>query len=369
MPPIRPTLPALACVALLVACSGDAGPVSPMTSRVAAPAAGPTVTVFAQNVYVGTNVDAVLGAPADQLPAAVGHALMTFLATDWPARADAIAARIVASGAEAVALNELTILTVTNLAPLLPDLHVDFLPILMARIAAQGGNYVVGAQVANTDAILSFGPGQIRLQDFDAVLVRADVPFTPVASTQFAARAPVSLGPLGSFDLIRGYAAVELSIHGTPVRVVATHLEPLETAAVLQAAQAQELIGWLDAQQVRTIVAGDLNSSPTHVDPGSPYRQFRAAGFRDAWLDRTGPKADPGYTCCHADDLLNPVSSLVKRIDHVLVRSPHPGAGATSVTLFGADPMDRTPGGRWPSDHAGILATVTFPGIRGSGAP
>ena len=324
------------------------------------------LTVFSQNVYVGTDVDAVLSAPADQLPAAIGQALATFMATDWPARADAFAAKIVATNADVVALNEVTTLTVAGLTPFLPEIYVEFLPILMQRIADHGGNYVVAGQVANTDANLTVGPGQVRLQDFDVMLVRSDRPHTTIAQQQFAARAPVDFGSLGAFALIRGFVAVDVMLQGNPVRVVATHLEPVETAPILQSAQAAELIAWLDAAAVPVIIAGDLNSTPTDPSPASPYQQFAAAGFRDSWLERTGPKSDPGLTCCHAGDLVNAESGMVKRIDYVLIRNTTPGHGATTVGRFGAVQSDRLPNGLWPSDHAGILARVMFPGIGGT---
>lgn len=352
-------------VLLLGACRPDTASTPTMAKAELHPAAAHALTVFAQNVYVGTDVDAVLTAPPEQLPAAIGAALATFLSTDWPARADAIAAKIVEANADAVALNELTKLTVTGLSPLLPEIYVDFLPVLMDRIAARGGAYLVGGLVANTDAKLSVGPGLIRLQDFDALLIREGVPFTTVAEQQFVARAPVDFGPLGSFELIRGFVAADLTLNGGRVRVVATHLEPRETAPALQSAQAAELLVWLDPS-VPTIVAGDLNSTPTDLAAAAPYQQFAAAGFRDSWLERTGPRADPGFTCCHAGDLVNASPTMVKRIDFVLVRNPGAGRGATSAELFGVAQGDRLLSGLWPSDHAGVLARVLFPGIGGA---
>jgi endonuclease/exonuclease/phosphatase family metal-dependent hydrolase len=202
----------------------------------------------------------------------------------------------------------------------------------------------------------------IRLQDFDALLIRGDHQFTGVVEQQFAVRAPVDFGPLGAFDLIRGFVAADVTLRGTTVRVVTTHLEPVETAAVLQAAQAAELIEWLGGTTLPIVIAGDLNSAPVDDSPSSPYSQFMSAGFLDAWVERSGPKADQGFTCCHQTDLLNPVSAMEKRIDFVLFRNPSPGRGAVSAELFGVVPKDRLESGLWPSDHAGILATVMYPG-------
>ena len=34
---------------------------------------------------------------------------------------------------------------------------------------------------------------------------------------------------------------------------------------------------------------------------------------------------------------------------------------ALPIDIVGADPSDRTPGGLWPSDHAGLVATIKLP--------
>src|SRR5512140_300109 len=47
------------------------------------------LVVYSQNVYVGTDVDAVLAAPADEVQTRLFTALQTFVATNWPERADA----------------------------------------------------------------------------------------------------------------------------------------------------------------------------------------------------------------------------------------------------------------------------------------
>ncbi|NIL98463.1 MAG: hypothetical protein GTO53_11260 [Planctomycetales bacterium] len=78
-----------------------------------------------------------------------------------------------------------------------------------------------------------------------------------------------------------------------------------------------------------------------------------AAGFLDAWSE-THP-SDPGFTCCQDPDLLNPVSLNSQRIDLVLHRA---GWESLAAEVVGEDPADRTPSGFWPSDHAGVVATV-----------
>ena len=74
---------------------------------------------------------------------------------------------------------------------------------------------------------------------------------------------------------------------------------------------------------------------------------FRSAGFTDAWRSKRSP--DPGFTCCQAENLLNPTPLLNRRIDLVLFRG---GFGVADISLIGNRPADRTSSGLWPSDHA-----------------
>ena len=88
-------------------------------------------------------------------------------------------------------------------------------------------------------------------------------------------------------------------------------------------------------------------------------------GYLDTWTVRNGAP-DPGYTCCQADLLMNPVSWLDERIDHVWVRPPLAGPegpkfiNAVHATVVGTRDEDRTADGLWPSDHAGVVTGMTF---------
>ncbi len=106
------------------------------------------------------------------------------------------------------------------------------------------------------------------------------------------------------------------------------------------------------------IFAGDLNSTAdSSLDPSFPtYQAVINAGFTDAWQAKRAP--DPGFTCCQAPNLLNATSLLNHRIDLILFRGAF---GIADVNLIGNQPSDRTPSGLWPSDHAGVTATLTLP--------
>ncbi len=89
----------------------------------------------------------------------------------------------------------------------------------------------------------------------------------------------------------------------------------------------------------------------------SPRRRARSGsrhgGFVDVW---TG---SGGLTCCHAVDLHYPGSTLTKRMDLVLTKG---GFNPVAVDVVGEESADRTASGLWPSDHAGVVATLQIPG-------
>ncbi len=99
------------------------------------------------------------------------------------------------------------------------------------------------------------------------------------------------------------------------------------------------------------VLTGDLNSTTSTA----AYAELTGAGFTDTWL--AANPGDPGLTCCQVppDSIVNSTSQLYDRIDYVLARG---GLDVFGEHLVGADPADRTASGLWPSDHAGIVATL-----------
>jgi hypothetical protein len=72
---------------------------------------------------------------------------------------------------------------------------------------------------------------------------------------------------------------------------------------------------------------------------------------------RTARPTDPGFTFGQAENLLNVTSTMSHRIDLVQFRGPFTVEDAQVV---GTSPADRTRLGLWPSDHAGVEATLTL---------
>jgi hypothetical protein len=76
-----------------------------------------------------------------------------------------------------------------------------------------------------------------------------------------------------------------------------------------------------------------------------------------------------GYSCCQLADLSNPRPIFSERIDYVWTRGLGDLRGRHSllgqIRLFGDVPSDRLLNGAgdliWPSDHAGVIATIMLP--------
>lgn len=369
---MSPTCRLLPFAAVLLVACGDAplptGGTPPAVTQSTRLLDDGHLAVFVQNLYIGTDVDAVLTAPPDQVAGKVIEALATFVATDWADRAAAIAAAIVAAQADVVALNEVTTLEVAGFAPFFPDFTVPFLDVLMAAISQAGGEYDLAGVVDNIDLTLALGGASIRLRDADAMLVRRGVGVTNVTAANYAARVTVPLGPLGAVDLVRGYVAADITSNGRTARVAVTHLEPKSTSPLLQLGQAQELAAALGQTTLPVIIAGDINSDPADPDPVTPYRLFTAAGFQDAGLLANGQGGNVP-TCCHDPDLRNAIQAFDERIDHVLMRrtaeshQPDKPIRPVRFDLFGDAPAERTAGGLWPSDHAGVIVRIGWQGL------
>jgi endonuclease/exonuclease/phosphatase family metal-dependent hydrolase len=141
---------------------------------------------------------------------------------------------------------------------------------------------------------------------------------------------------------LRGWVGVDATLAKHKFRFVSTHLEAY--SADIANKQMQELLtgyGPLSSKKRASILVGDFNSQPTDPDPNA-YKSAIKAGFANPLPKRS--------TCCFAEDLHTP-DSLDQWIDHVIVR---PKIKAVKSGIVGTKQI----GGIYPSDHAGITATL-----------
>lgn len=341
-----------------------------------------SVEVVTQNLYTGADIFRILEAETpEDVPVVVAEILQTVLDTNFPERAEALADQIARTEPHLIGLQEVSLLRVQSPGDFLignpqpaEDVLLDYLEILLAALEARGLDYEVAGVVENADIELPFfagvGPGgplfdDIRLTDHDVVLVRSDVATSNVLTDNYSINIAFEIGGVG-VEILRGYVLLDAVVNGRSYRFVNTHLEVASLVPEVQAAQMLELVTVLNDSGLPIILVGDLNSSPDDPFP-QPYPLAMAAGYRDMWLFSSRGE-DPGYTCCQSETLDNEVSTLDKRIDHILVRRARalglsPVRGPVRAMVLGDDPADKTISGLWPSDHGGVYGRMFIPSL------
>jgi len=317
-----------------------------------ADAANPrTTTVMSINIYQGTELEHVLSATDfGSLVAGVTVDYGNAIATNFPLRAQALAAEIAAAQPSVVGLQEVATWTVNGVV------SYDFLQLLVDALAADGQHYAPVITRENWHAtapgFFSGGVQLIGLTEGTAILARTDLPTDELKvsnpeSHDFVARTTFPF--FGQqFDLGGGWLSVDAKVRGKSFRFVTTHMDPISPLA--RTAQAAQIVAQAGADGVPLVVAGDTNSTPTTP----AYAAFVGSGLTDTWATLNPDQA--GLTCCHVppDSIDDPGAALTERVDYVLT-----GAGITPVSerLFNIDPSEMI-GGLWPTDHAAIAATL-----------
>jgi endonuclease/exonuclease/phosphatase family metal-dependent hydrolase len=340
--------------------------VFPSGSATAEPNHKRFATVMTYNIYQGTELEHVLAATdLSSFVAGVTIDYANVIATSFPERARAIAAEIAQNQPDLVGLQEVALWrTRVPANPSLPatDVAYDFLDILLNALNAAGQHYrsVIVRNNFDTQGTGVLPTGEfydVRLTDRTAILARtdlldADLQISNPQQQDFSVNAEFDL--LGKHIVVLGgWASVDAKIRGKSFRFITTHLDPLSSA--VRTAQVYEMLQGLTLSPIPAIVAGDFNAIPGEP----PYLAMLGAGFVDTWA-ATHP-ADQGYTCCQVppDSIVNPVSALSTRVDYVFAGG---GFDIIDEHIIGNTPAERTPSGLWPTDHAGIVATLQYPG-------
>jgi endonuclease/exonuclease/phosphatase family metal-dependent hydrolase len=315
------------------------------------------VRVLTQNMYVGASLGILLGATSltDLITTAIPTFTKNILATKPDERAAAMAAEIAKQRPDFVALNEVWMLT-------RKDFKMDLLKSVLEALKALGQPYelVKGATVNQEE--LDLNPlVDFHLLDRNAILMRTDVDihFIGVQSQQFPTTITLP-PPLNQIPPIHGgYVSVDAIVRGLPLRFVAVHLIPNAGTIVRHTQELLHLAA--DTTTLPLVFGGDFNT--TADDPSNPitglvYQTLINPQTRltDAW--KLLHPNQPGFTCCQEAKLLNPRSTFTHRLDLILFRDL---VGVDNMKVFGDLPSDRTPSGLWPSDHAGVVATLRGP--------
>jgi hypothetical protein len=317
------------------------------------------LTVMSRNLYLGTDLTPLFAATSvEGLQAPLASRWQEVQDTDFTLRARALAGEIAAHRPHVVGLQEVSLWRSQSLATYPGgswDVEHDFLKLLLDALADAGTPYreVTTVELFQGELPL-FAIGRVlSLTDRQSILVRADAQRDGVTVQRddegvFDAALPLQIAG-EPISVTRGWTAADLNVRGHKVRVVNTHFEAFDAGA--RFLQAQELLAGPLATERPTVLVGDVNSP---APAGDTYRLLLDhGGFTDAW-SRLRP-GEPGPTCCFDDDLRG--GALRTRIDVIFFRGPFT---PTAITRTGHREADRV-GGLYPSDHAGVVATLRLP--------
>lgn len=323
--------------------------------------------VMTYNVDEGTDYYEVMAAKnAQEFFFAVGQTITQVRATDPPGRMTAVAKQIIAAGPMLVSLQELDQWFTGSFNPSTGNcenvtLEFDMLSDLMGALEAQGGHYTIARQAQQwvIPPVPGFIPPNslvcVGVVDYVAILARTDL-------RKFQWRNPQSQQyvnellfptPLGVIPFPRAWISVDATFNGKNFRVIGTHLESADPD--IRRKQGEELRTGPANVSLPVVVAMDSNAQAFPLPQDPTYLDFLLAGYQDVW-SQIFPNL-PGYTSGQAQFLDNVESQLNTRIDLILTLGT---VEAQNIALFGATQSSKTPGGLWPSDHAGVAAQLNI---------
>ncbi len=353
----------------LSACADDPSgavlaPDEAATTRAGAGAPAP-VTVMTRNLYLGADFALVLEGN-------VAEALQQVSTTLFPLRVPALVQEIMAVQPHLIGLQEVTTYEFTPECGF-PLPSIDFIDMLTGAL---GGTYTAYYSENVSVPVPAGGGCVITYTDADAILVRAGTEVEVHDSWAGPYEAQVVLPQLGNLENKRGYQWVDVSVEGQRFFFVNTHLE-VQGWAEIQEAQAMELLEVVGELGGPVIMVGDYNSA---ANPGAPaasrtatYGMVLDAGFDDLWLRHHGKFTGTGLTFGHAADLSNEEPFFDQRLDLVFARNVPSGAGyagGVEMDVVGEEdgddfiaynPVLGEEVHLWPSDHAGVHATLWMP--------
>jgi len=312
------------------------------------------IGVMTRNLYLGADLGPVIAAQnLSQFVGAASAAWAMVQKNDFHTRVHALVAEIAKRRPALVGLQEAFTWHTVSRVDGKATVVYDYIPELLAALAARGLEYRLAAQVEllQFQAPTVFG-FDVRTTDHGAILAREDVHTSNAVGKAFSDQNLLPLSILGTPLLVkRGYMTVDVKYRDQSLRFVSTHLESFHPA--FRQLQAAELATVLAGEARPVILVGDLNSHPGTEGEAI----LAAAGFEDVWPALHPTR--PGFTCCFLEDLTKTQgAALSERIDYVLTRGAlRPG----KASVLGAKRSSRVDG-LWPSDHAGVLAAVRIGG-------
>ena len=383
------------------------------------------ITVMSRNIYLGADVGVALEL-IPNFPKAAQFMWDQVKKTDFATRAPKLARESAQDRPEIIGVQEATIWYCKK--DLLSDkVEVfNFLDQFISATKASG----VGYSLATANGVEAFNPGYsiaaipyvtkvrdpevfnpIFGQDTascgftigDALLVRDDVKdrIIQVGNTEYDAT--YSIVPT-LMTIYRGYTWADFKVQDSVVRLITTHLESIwdENKVPNSALQAQQLVADLKDAKMPIVIMGDFNAdyrdprpqgepnpgeqpvtSETCPTPGgakcNAYSTMIEAGFENASPDAKNPR----YFTWGASALLNGPDKkraldakkfgnqygFTDRLDYIFTKNVYATVSAKiigNVWPDGSGVWDCGKDKCFPSDHAGVVATIELP--RSAGA-
>ena len=360
-----------------------------------------SVTVMTQNVYQGTEFAHIRVLAQSKNPVSFNEAIAattadyaTYVATRFKDRAKQIAAEIANDEPALVGLQEVATWHKGAFNPLSPfalppEVSEDFTKVLVEALEADGmhyravsttsrpeGNFTLAFPIAPGPA--PFGLTAVGMVERGVILARTDLPAgqlqlsNPQSGTYSCTFCKVTIQNPITKEVIPftdSWESIDANVQGKAFRFITTHLDALEPSGIVRVFQAKELLEGPANTTLPVVVTGDMNSGPnTPPPPYGPaaYGAFLGGGLSDTWT-AAGLGAPP-LTCCHLapNDLStdpNAQYTVGQELDHIFsrgtfsVRNEHL-VGDTVAHLEGVGQHPSPAAFIWPSDHAGMVATL-----------
>ena len=353
------------------------------------------VTVMTRNLFLGADLGPALSSNGfKQFIAANGEILREVDRTNFPLRAQGLAAEIKETKPQLIGLQEVALWRTgpAAIAPAVPGPPVattvkyDFLQLLLDQLNTGLNKKYKGYEVAvvknefdfeapadyngvPADGPLPNGGGQNDLSDAeingrltmrDVILVRkkSGVKYkNPISGTYSSLFTPNISGI--DIPVTRGWAAVDATVkkgegkkaQKRKFRFVNTHFEAFDDekqVPSIRAQQAAELLA-TGAAAKKVILVGDLNSDVPGVKPGDEqaYQTMLNGGFTDR--STSNPPS-----CCVSDLFTSPPSQFDHQVDHIMSNQSTKKVKLKKAVVTGLTQVN----GIYDSDHAGIVSTL-----------
>ena len=363
-------------------------------------AAEAPITVMSRNLYLGADVGVAL-AKIPNMPAAAQFMWNQVQKTDFSQRKKILADQIRSESPDIIGIQEATIwyckahfwskkTEVFNFtSELLAELGGEYAIAEKNGVQANNPGYSIGPIPFLTTVhdpktfqkLFGQNDADCGFQIGDALIIKKSLKQYVNAVGNSEYKDVYKVVPT-LMEIYRGYSWADITVQGTNVRFVTTHLESLWDANKVPKAadQARQLVEDLKSTQSPIVVIGDFNSDPRDPRPaGAPnpgdqptasqkcppgesicnaYRIMRDAGFTDSGPDASDPSTyswgmnalltGPDPKRAQAAATMGNKFGFTDRLDYIFVKN---GIKVLTSKMIGQTPP-------YGTDHAGVVTQL-----------